>query len=85
MGYRHRLPHYYYYSPALRLSYSCVTAAGIDFRIVYDSTLQVMAPNALVALSQNDERARDPQILARYLLRVIIIMFEVLYCCFTAA
>jgi hypothetical protein len=36
-----------------------------------------MAPNALVALSQNDERAREPQILARYLLLL-------LYCCFTA-
>ena len=65
--------------------YTCVTAAGIDFRIVYDSTLQVMAPNALVALSQNDERAREPQILARYVLRFIIIIIELLYCCFTAA
>jgi hypothetical protein len=63
------------FTAALRLRYSCVTAAGIDFRIVYDSTLQVMAPNALVALSQNDERAREPQILARSLLHVLYYFF----------
>jgi hypothetical protein len=43
--------------------------AGVRFRIVYDPSLRVLAPNALVALSQNDERNRPPEVLARYLRR----------------
>ena len=43
--------------------------AGVRFRIVYDASLQTLAPNALVALSQNDERNRPPELLARYLRR----------------
>jgi len=46
-----------------------LAGAGIDFQIVYDKHLQHLAPNSLVALSQNDERNRQPQVLARYLLR----------------
>ena len=43
--------------------------AGIEFRMVFDKSLQHMASNALIALSQNDERNRPPDLLARYLLR----------------
>jgi hypothetical protein len=43
--------------------------AGVRFRIEYDSSLRMLAPNALVALSQNDERNRPPEVLARYLRR----------------
>jgi GR25 family glycosyltransferase involved in LPS biosynthesis len=42
--------------------------AGIQFKIVLDPGLEHVAPNALVALSQNDERTRPPEVLARYLL-----------------
>jgi hypothetical protein len=46
-----------------------LSGAGIRFRMVFDAHLEYVAPNALVALSQNDERNRPPHVLARYLLR----------------
>ena len=43
--------------------------AGIHFKVIYDAGLEHLAPNALVALSQNDERNRPPEVFARWLLR----------------
>ena len=48
---------------------SLLRKSGIRFSIVFDPDLRILAPNAMIALSQNDERNRTPDQLASYILR----------------
>mmetsp|Transcript_12175 Transcript_12175/g.42357 ORF Transcript_12175/g.42357 Transcript_12175/m.42357 type:complete len:1028 (-) Transcript_12175:32-3115(-) len=44
--------------------------AGLAFKLVYDKTFSILVNNSLLAVSQNDERNRSPDVLASYLLEV---------------